>query len=87
MNVGHEEAYVIIVNHIALGVEEGYICDDTDVVVLLSHFYLAHNMTIDLIMMPTSPGRKITNIGASVWKHRDIVSHLIFLHGLTGCDS
>ena len=39
MNVGHEEADVIIVNHVALGAEEGYktihvICDDTCVCVI-----------------------------------------------------
>ena len=91
MNVRHEEADVIIVNHVALGVEEGYktihvICDDTDVFVL-SHFYMAHSMTIDLFMMPTSHGRKITNIGASIRKHRDIVPHLKSLHALTRCNS
>ena len=44
-------------------------------------------MTVDLIMMPTSPGRKISNIGASVRKHRHIVLQLISLHALTGYDS
>jgi len=63
------------------------VSDDTDVFVLLVHFYNALNKTSELLMVPTSPERNVTNIGATVRKHGDIVQHVLALHTLTGCDT
>ena len=61
-------------------------CDDTDVFVLLVHFYNALNIASELLMVSTSE-RNVTNIGATVRKHSDIVQHIFALHALTGCDT
>jgi len=88
----HEEADVIIVNQVTYAARHGYniihvVCDDTDVFVLLVHFYNALNIASELLIVPTSPERNVTNIGATLRKHGDIVQHILALHALTGCDT
>ena len=63
------------------------ISDDTDVFVLLVHYYTEKKLTATLIMEPTSQGRLSVNIGSTVAKHRSIAPHLPSAHALTGCDS
>ena len=78
MSNKHEETDVIIVNQVMYAARQGcniihVVCDDTDVFVLLVHFYNALNIASELLMVPTSPERNVTNIGATVRKHGDIV--------------
>lgn len=92
MTITHEEADVIMVNQVISAAREGseiihVVCDDTDVFVLLLHFYNLLNLTIELFMVPTSSKRNVINIGATVQKHDDITPHVLSLHALTGCDS
>ena len=89
----HEEADVIIVNQVMSAARQGYksiniVCDDTDVFVLLVHFYETLNITSELLMVPTSAKtRNVSNIGVTVRKHQEIVPHVLPLHALTGCDT
>ena len=89
----HEEADVIIINQVMFTDREGYKtihmeCDDTDVFVVLVHFYKTLNITSELLMVPTSSKtRTVANIGATVRKHEEIVPHILPLHALTGCDT
>ena len=54
----HEEADVIVVNQVMSTASRGYktihiVCDDTDVFVLLVHFYKTLNITSELLMLST----------------------------------
>jgi len=76
----HEEADVITVNQVVHAARQAcniihVVCDDTDVFVLLVHFYNALNIASELLMVP-SPERNVTNIGATMSKHGDIVQHI-----------
>ena len=55
------------------------ISDDTDVCVLLVHYYTDKKLTATLIMEPTSQGCSSVNIGSTVAKHRSIAPHLLSL--------
>ena len=88
----HEEADVIIPNQVAY-LENLRCCrikvfsDDTDVFVLLVHYYTDKKLTATLIMEPTCQGCSSVNIGSTVAKHRSIAPHLLSAHALTGCDT
>jgi len=92
MAIKHEEADVIFVNQFISATREAYntihiICDDTDVFVILLHFYDKLNFENELLMVPTSSKRNVVNIGATVNKYPDIIKHILPLHVLTGCDT
>ena len=61
------------------------ISDDTDVFVLLVHYYAKKTLTSTLLIEPTSQGRSSVNIGSTVAKHRSISPQL--LYALSGCDT
>ena len=63
------------------------VCDDTDVFVLLIHFYKTLQIINQKIMVPTSLNRTVANIGDTVKKHANIVQHILSLHSLIGCDT
>ena len=88
----HGEADVIIPNQVIYLENLGccrikVISDDTDVFVLLVHYYTDKKLTATLIMEPTSQGYISVNIGSTVVKHRSIAPHLLSAHALTGCDT
>ena len=88
----HEEADVIIPNQVVCLANLGccrikVISDDTDVFVLLVHYYTDKKLTGTLIMEPKSQERLSVNIGSTVAKHRSIAPHLLSAHALTGCDT
>ena len=88
----HEEADVIIPNQVVYLANIGccrikVISDDTDVFVLLVHYYTDKNLTATLIMEHISQGCLSVNIGSTVAKHRSIAPHLLSAHALTGCDT
>ena len=50
------------------------ICDDTDVFVLLMHYYFTEEeMTYKLLMVGTAPSRATVDIKATVENHSDLV--------------
>lgn len=88
----HEEADVIIVHQMLAAAANGarnisIICDDTDVFLLLSYFYSKHNLTINLIMEPTSAGRTVTDIKKTAETHDMILGSVLAAHALSGCDT
>ena len=88
----HEEADVIIVQqvvHLACSriTSIRVIADDTDVFVLLLHFYMANQLTIDLVMVGTSPGKKVVDIKATAEKHGHTIDDILPVHVLSGCDT
>ena len=88
----HEEADVIIIQQllsvVGLGVKSvKIICDDTDVFVLLVHYYIQENLTCELIMCGTSASRSVTDVKATAIKHASIANQLLPAHALSGCDT
>ena len=86
----HEEADVIIPHQVEYLESLGccsikVISDDTDVFVLLVHYYAEKNFTST--MEPASQGHSSANIGSTVAKHRSIAPQLLSAHALSGCDT
>ena len=65
----------------------GVMCDDTDVVILMLHFYCGKNLYCGVIMESPVPGRKVVDIKATANKHKNITDHLPGVHALRGCDT
>ena len=57
-------------------------CDDTDVFVLLTHYFAEESLSVSLIMESTSRSRSSIDIGATVAKHSGIVPQLIAAHAV-----
>jgi len=67
LTVTHEEADIIIANHVVHITKESasvihVVCDDTDVFILLVHFYISENLDSDIFMIPTRSARNVINI-------------------------
>ena len=92
ISIDHEEADTMMPN-IAFSILQQGISpvhvkvDDTDVFVLLAHFY--HLLRIDgsLMMIPFASTAQVTDIRETVLKHSSIIPYLLSLHSLTGCDT
>ena len=87
----HEEADVILVNQAVHAAKIGVsgvkvIADDTDIFVLLLHFYLQENLSCDFVMASTS-SRKLIDIKETVAKHKNVISNIVSAHALSGCDT
>ena len=83
----YDEAYVVIPQQVvALADMEcktiNVICDDSDVFVLLAHYFAEENFSVSLIMESTSRSRSSIDIGATVAKHSGIVPQLIAAHAV-----
>ena len=88
----HEEANMIMVQQMAQIAQSGaksisVISDDTDVFVLLLHFYAELDLTCGLRMVATGSDRTVIDIAATVKEHSDVVTNLLAMHGLSGCDT
>ena len=82
LSITHEEADVIMTNQAMTAALEGYqsihvICDDTDVFILLTHFYHALGVKCDIYMVPISSDRKVTDIAATCQKQKS--HHISYL--------
>ena len=89
--ITHEEADTMIPNIAVSIFQKGMssvhvVVEDTDVFVLLTHFYYLLNIKGSLMMIPFSSSTTVTDIGGTVLKHSSIMPHLLSLHALTGCD-
>ena len=90
-----EEADVIIIHQLLCildSTREGnnsvsVISDDTDVFILLVHFYHERDLTCNLTMEATSKERKSIDIQATAHRHKDIAGQLLAGHALSGCDT
>lgn len=92
IRTSHEEADVIITQQAVYAATQGakcvkVICDDTDVFVLLLHFYSLTKLSSMMLMEGTSGERTMVDIGATAAKHQLIIPSLLAAHALTGCDT
>ena len=90
----HEEADVIIIHHLvhiaSAASDDAHIkviCDDTDVFVLLIHFYIKEKMTANISMASPCVGRVIVDIRQTSLKHKNTAKYLPAVQSLTGCDT
>jgi len=88
----HEEADNIIVQQAItvafLGVTKVIvISDDTDVFILLLHYYLQQKITVQIIMESPIRNRTVIDIGSTVLQHKTIIPDLLAAHALSGCDT
>ena len=75
-----------------MAVEQGAEClsvmaDDTDVYILLLHYYSQKELSIPMFMESSVHGRQTTDIRATAKEHANILPNLLAAHGLTGCDT
>ena len=75
-----------------MAVEQGTEClsamaDDTDVYILLLHYYNQKEFNIPVFMESSVHGRQTTNIRAAAKEHANILPNLLAAHGLSGCDT
>ena len=87
-----EEADCIIIHQLLYAINEGAECvnvisDDTDVFLLLVHFYHKENIEAEVFVQATSGERTTINIKETVRLHESIVPYLLAAHALSGCDS
>ncbi len=88
----HEEADVIIVNQMVYAAKRGasnisIICDDTDVFVLLLHFYCKEELNCTVIMQSPIKGRSVIDIRASAAISESESQDLPAMHALSGSDT
>ena len=92
LSSSHEEADMIITQHAISASLQGkvvrVVCDDTDVFVLLVHYYNGL-CTTQALMFTSSPKseRLMIDIRATAVKHADIANDLLAIHGLSGADT
>ena len=93
MKTSHEEADTIIPQQVVAIANQGAkcvsdICDDTDVFLLLLHFYNVCKLKYSLFMGGGASEERMTvDIGATVKKHQTIVPYLLAAHTISGCDT
>ena len=89
----HEEADLIIAQHAFAALHSGAKClkvvsDDTDVFVILLHFfYHLKGIKARILMEATKEQWKLIDIGLTADKHSSIMPSLLAGHALSGCDS
>lgn len=92
LTCSHEEADCIIVQQVIttakdLNVGVSVIADDTDVFVLLLHHYYEQQLTVPMIMDSPVSGRTAIDIRSSVQQHSLILSDILAMHAISGCDT
>ncbi len=92
----HEEADAIIIQQAFRAVDQGstgvsVMADDTDIYVMLLHFYNLKNLTIPMFMESPVQGRRIVDIKATARKCNEKATstllNILAGHGLSGCDT
>ena len=63
------------------------ISDDTDVFVLLLHFFALEKLTCRIFMVGSSHGKSSVDITATTKNHSEFISELLAGHALSGCDT
>ena len=89
LSVMRDEADTILIHHV-LAVKPNralFICDDTDVFVLLCHFVNNGSIKGQVKMRSCKRSVIYTDINATVSKYQGIMNDLLPSHGLTGCDT
>ena len=89
---GHEEADIIIAMHAIHFSKSGVspisvLSEDTDVLVLLMHYYHFENLCADIRMEHLEKSLKIISVQMSVQKNLNIINTILPAHALSGCDT
>jgi len=93
METHHEEADVIIIQQLLLIDAENHnhsvciVCDDTDVFVLLLHYYVLKDLHLPVVMQSPVKGRAVIDIRKTVAVHHKIIPELLAAHALSGCET
>ena len=92
MQTNFDEADYIIPQQLVTAFKEGkktikVISADTDVFILLCHYYYSMDINVDVLLEDFSADKKLISIGKSVAKSRSIIPSLLSAHALTGCDT
>ena len=82
----------IIIQQTFMAVEQGAEClsamaDDTDVYILLLHYYNQKEFNIPMFMESSVHRRQTTDIRATAKEHANILPNLLAAHGLSGRDT
>ena len=85
ISTNHEEADNIIIQHPFMIVEQG--ADDTDVYILLLHYYNQKELNIPMSMASPVHGRQTIDIRATAKEHANTLPNLLAAHGLSDCDT
>ena len=88
----HEEADIRLVMHALLSYEtvDARVCvisDDTDVFALLCYHYHKSGSSGPLMMEPSVHGRVCVDIRETVKKHPTLISQVLAIHAISGCDT
>ena len=88
----HEENNNIIIQQTFMAVEQGAEClsvmfDDTDVYILLLHYYNQKELNIPMFMESSVHRRQTTDITATAKEYANLLPNLLAAHGLSGCDT
>ena len=88
----HEETDNIIIQQTFMAVEQGAKClsvmfDDTDVYILLLHYYNQKELNIPMFMESSVHRRQTTDITATAKEYANLLPNLLAAHGLSGCDT
>ena len=83
---------MIIISQVKFTSEVGSTCchvlsEDTDVFVLLIHFYKHFSPSCQIFMAPFQLGSKVISLAKTVDENLSIVPSLLAGHGLSGCDT
>ena len=92
LETNQEEADTIIVQQSVYLAKSGLqnihiVADDTDVFVLLIHFYIEQQLTSRILMIGSNISGKVVDIGETASKHSNIAKYLLAAHALSGCDT
>ena len=92
MDTTHEEADVVLVQQMLTVSRENpagitVVSDDTDVFVLLLHYYLEYLLTLLVTMESPIKDHVVVDIGKTVEKHQNIIPEILAAHALSDSDT
>ena len=92
MGTTFDEADCIIPQQVVTVFEEGkhtikVISADTDVFILLCHYYHSVNIDVDVLLEDFSADKTLISISKSVAENTSLIPSLLSAHALTGCDT
>ena len=88
----HEEADVIMLRQMVDAVEAEHtgifvVADDTNVFVLLLHYYVVLKLSLLVIIESTAKERAVIDIRKTAQEHINIATDLLSSHATSGCDT
>ena len=92
METTFDEADYIIPQQVVTAFRDGkktvkVISADTDVFILLCHYYHSLNINVDVLLEDFSADKKLISISKTVAENTSLIPSLLSAHALTGCDT